>query len=206
MSMMTPDIAAKAREQLKLSQALVAKETGISRSYLSQYEGSKRILEDHLISALEEFYKSNGWTADEKHQEQSVEQALNSPDHDLIIADGFVVAQEALADYILDDLLDEYYTNNAEIDRLAKQEIERGFFGGFNEESAYSECAIPLALMARQYQIIQILQGKYEPTKNISDIKTTADIDTKGDYIEVLISNATPDRVRPISEEFEEAV
>ena len=60
--------------------------------------------------------------------------------------------------------------------------------------------------MARQYQIIQILQGKYEPTKNISDIKTTADIDTKGDYIEVLISNATPDRVRPISEEFEEAV
>lgn len=202
---LTPDMSVKAREHLNLSQAKAAAETGISRSYLNQFEGSKRVLEDHLLEQLADFYESKGWKPDSATLVAPVEQHLNRLDHELCILDGFVVSLDASADYVVEDLLSEYYANNQEIDQLMAKEFTRGLFGGFIEDEAIKASLRPLALMARQYEIKRILHGQTEnwpePLTNASKMMNNASlIRTCGDYIQVLMVNASEKRVMPIAD------
>lgn len=57
--------AADARAMLNLSQAKVSRETGISRSYLSQFENGSRKLANSEISSLREYYEEAGYVFDD---------------------------------------------------------------------------------------------------------------------------------------------
>lgn len=203
---MTPDVAVKAREQLNLSQAKVAAETGISRSYLSQFEVGRRVLEDSQLEILWDYFESNGWTPNPSLQTQPVQEQLTSSNHGLSIKDGFVVASGASDHYLLEDLLGELYSNNQEIDLLLDKEFERGLFGIFIEEEARKASIYPLMLMARQCEIVRILHGKTDgwiaplqsnPTPEVNGSK----IKTVGDYIRALIGVNLKKRTMPVSNE-----
>lgn len=202
---LTPDMSVKARDQLNLSQAKAAAETGISRSYLNQFEGSKRVLEDHLLETLASYYESKGWKPDESVLSKPVEQHINSPEHGLSIIDGFVVSIDASESYIVEDLLSEHYANDQEIERLISKEFKRGIFGGFIEDEALRSCLRPLTLMARQYEIKRILHGQTEDwpsplTSNNPLMRDPSLIRTAGDYIQVLMATALEKRTMPVVE------
>lgn len=57
--------AADARAMLNLSQAKVSRETGISRSYLSQFENGSRKLSNSELSSLREYYEEAGYVFDD---------------------------------------------------------------------------------------------------------------------------------------------
>jgi transcriptional regulator with XRE-family HTH domain len=198
---LTPDMAAEARQSLNLSQAKAAKETGINRAYLSQFESGKRVLEDTLLETLSSYYESQGWQPTQEQAKASVEQLINSDKHPLNIADGFVVSDDAAEEFILEDLLDEYYKNAQEIESLLQDELDKGLLGFFNEERALRQSVRPLLLMARQFQIKQILHGHYEEHPRDVDIEDGSTLTTVGDFIEALIISACPDRIRPYLEE-----
>ena len=196
MNTLTPDLAVEARQQLKLSQAKAAKESGINRAYLSQFESSKRVLDDSQLERLANFYTSQGWNPPTEAAESTYEQLLNSDKHDLTIIDGFVIAPEAF-DVGAETLLDEYYELDEEIRELKSKEVKRGLFGGLDEYETRDQCMRPLALMARQCEIKQILQGQLDTNSLEADKDDTSTIHTIGDYMEVLLQHATPDRFVP---------
>ena len=207
MSYLTPDRAIAARESLSLSQSLVARETGIARSYLSQFENSKRVLEDSQLEELNDYYMSQGWTPSEESMKQSPEQLINSGKHGLTIADGFVVCQYPAANgYIVEDLLDAYYENSQLIHDALNQKLERGFFGGLDEEEALKDCLRPLLLMARQYEIKQILSGQYTKPSSSVTPSDSSTVQTVGDYLEVLMMARIPNRHPQTQDELEKAV
>lgn len=194
MSYLTPDQAVAARESLNLSQSLVAKETGISRAYLSQFENSRRILEDYLLEAIHDCYVNHGWEPPEQVTEAPVEQMINDIDNGLTIMDGFVVSDYAEAEgYVLEELLDEYYENSQKIKQHLEKELKRGFFGGVDDDSALKSSIPPLLLMARQFEIKQILHGQYTANDAI-DPEDSSTIQTVAHYLENLLMRAFPSR------------
>jgi|GEM_PF-868959 len=200
MNYLTPDQAVMARETLNLSQAKVARDTGINRAYLSQFEGSKRILEDQPLSRLQEYYMSLGWAPSPETSTASVKQLLDSDKHNLTIMDGFVVAMESFSSEAeAEVLLDEYYAIGEEIVELKQQELKRGFFGGLDESEALSDSLRALVLMGRQCEIKQMLQGQLEPDQSVVDRNDKSTVQTVGDFIEVLLQGGCPDRFIPVT-------
>jgi len=208
MTKLTPSEAIKARETLNLSQSRVARDTGLSRSYLSQFENGKRILEDRWLNTLYEYYSSLGWSNTKESTSDSTESNPPSPtklDHKLNIVDGFVIPIGVEAEYVVEDLMDEFYDNSQKIEKCRHKKISRnvGFlFGddrGIDNETAYEESRRMLILMARQYEIIQILHGQHENCH--SGVTTELDtVKTVGDYVAALICATLPDRVFSVDE------
>jgi len=196
MTILTPDQAIAARESLKLSQAKVAKDTGINRGYLSQFEGSKRVFEDDKLTTLEDYYLGLGWQPDEATRNAPVDQLLNSDKHGLTIIDGFVVAPAAIG-FEAERLLEEYYEADQEIQSLLEQESEKGLFGGLDQEATLKACYRPLVLMARQYEIQKIIQGQFEDKYHEADLEQTSSIRSLGDCIEALMKGVLPGRLLP---------
>jgi len=196
MNVLTPDLAIQAREQLKLSQSKAAKESGINRAYLSQFEGSKRVLDDSQLERLAQFYSSLGWEPPSEAVESTQEQLLNSDKHGLTIIDGFVIAPDAF-EAGAESLLDEYYELEEEIKELKTKKVKRGLFGGLDEHDARDQCMRPLALMARLCEIKQVLQGQFDTESIEVDKDDTSTVQTVGDYLEVLLQHAKPDRFVP---------
>jgi len=195
MNYLTPDQAVMARETLSLSQARVAKDTGINRAYLSQFEGSKRVLEDRPLANLYEYYVEQGWKPEAEASTASVKQRLSSDKHDLIIMDGLVIAPKAFA-FDAEALLDESYEIEEEIVRLKQQKLKRGLFGGLDKSEAMDSCIRPLILMNRQCEIREILQGKFEYDHSDVDLSVEDNVQTVVDYLELLLRCGV--RNRPI--------
>lgn len=55
----------------------------------------------------------------------------------------------------------------------------------------------PLALMARLCEIKQVLQGQFDTESIEVDKDDTSTVQTVGDYLEVLLQHAKPDRFVP---------
>lgn len=190
MNVITPDQSVEAREGLQLSQAMVARETGVSRPYISQFEHSKRILEDGWLEKLHDFYVSRGWEFNDDVDDESMEARLKSSKNALKIADGFVVC-DSIGEADVEDLLEEYYANSVEIQKLEKTELRRSIFGGLSEEEKLRSSLRPLILMARQYRIKQMLHGQYVPHEHDIDASDDDTLVVAGDYIAALIDVAT---------------
>lgn len=104
-----------------------------------------------LLTALEDYYLGLGWTP-------TPEQLFNNDKHGLSLIDGFVIAA-SVPQELAKELLDRYYENNRQIEQLLTRESAKGFFRDFDSEMTLSMSIHPLTLMARQYEILQILQG-----------------------------------------------
>jgi transcriptional regulator with XRE-family HTH domain len=203
MNIITPDLATEAREQLKLSQAKVARDTGINRPHLSEFERSKRILNDPQLEALHTYFVGLGWEPSEDTNIESAEQLLSSDKHSLTITDGFVAIDLPPGD--LDQLLEEFYDNQQKIEELKKEPAARAVIGWIHEGEAQKQLIEVLLLIARQYEIVQIIHGQHEILINVipGDQST---ILTTGEYIEANIMQSFPDRLEPELEHLKEAV
>lgn len=192
MEHITPAQSASARQQLGLSQAKVAKETKINRTYLSQFESGKRILPDLELLRLSDFYESLGWS---NIGEGSLDSSVQMPASEHYrIADGFVIAEPSLM-FDLEDLLDEYQDNDRKVRELVEAELPRGFlFGGLNHDEAVAAALKPLVLMAANCQIQQILHGTYEVDNWDLEMADEDSITTVGDYITALINRFSRNR------------
>ncbi|MFT6910207.1 MAG: transcriptional regulator with XRE-family HTH domain [Oleiphilaceae bacterium] len=172
----SPVQAVSAREELNLSQAKVASDTGISRPYLSQFEGGKRILEDDKQQILLDYYLGYGWIylepifADEKDDFLPY-----------IIRDGFAVP-ESIHNQELEDLLSEHYENAEKIEQLKLTEVKRGsWLGSIDKEHANFIWLQVMMLAARQYTIKQLLHGQLDVGGEFVE-QEKAQISTIGEY------------------------
>lgn len=196
MNVLTPDQAIEARVSLNLSQAKVASDTGINRAYLSQFESGKRVLEDRYLDPLLEYYENQGWKPAPDVEKQPVAQRINSPKHSLHISDGFVIAGSVNSAQE-EELLEEYYQNGLELEKLSSEDLPRGFLGGLDENAAIKKSLRPLLLAARQFEIKQILHGQHAPRKANVDPEDSRTVVTVSDYLECLLMNAFPGRLIP---------
>lgn len=187
---LTPNQSIEAREQLSMSQSKAASAVGINRAYLSEFESSKRVLEDHAMDKLTRFYKEQGWKPDVN---VPVAQSLNSNKHGLTLVDGMVMGAHVPKN-VQEQLLAEMYELETEIEKLMERPVERFLFGGLDEKDCVSHSIRPLMLMCRQNEIKKILQGRIDgpySEANESDLKS---INTIGDFIEAAMKIAVPDR------------
>lgn len=178
---LNPDDALYAREMLNLSQAKVAKDTGLSRSYLSQYESGKRVLEDKWMRALKGYYENLGWVAPEPKEPDEMDVCL------VRSRDGFVISED-LTDKTVESLLDEYYSNAERIEGIQQSELRRGFFGGIDEENSMKSVLAITLLSHRQFIIKQLLHGQLENDPISQDLETN-DIETMGQYVNYLFNS-----------------
>lgn len=186
----TPSIAVAARQELGLSQAMVSRQTGINRAYLSDFEGGKRLLADRQLGALFDYFVGEGWIPDDAAEAAIVSKPEISMCGEHAIADGFVLAAPAV-DSELEALLEEYYRNEDFIASEMANRIQRGILGGIDQADARQASIAALSAMARQYQIVQILHGRYQaPNKEIDWAKRST-VQTVGDYVHLLAESAS---------------
>jgi transcriptional regulator with XRE-family HTH domain len=173
---LSPAQAVSAREEVSLSQAKVASDTGISRPYLSQFEGGKRILEDDKQQILLDYYAGYGWLYPEPIFEDDNDDFLP-----YIIRDGFAVS-ESIHNQELEDILSEHYENAEKIDKLKLTEVKRGsWLGKIDKEHANWIWLQVMMLTARQYTIKQLLHGQLDVSGEFVE-QEKAQISTIGEY------------------------
>ena len=147
---------------------------------------------------------AQGWKPGSDVSSASVKQLLNSDKHDLTIMDGLVVAPNS---FVVDAeaLLDESYEIEEEIARLKQRKLKRGFFSGLDGSEALATCARPLILMNRQCEIKKILQGRFESDYSSIDLSDEDNVQTVGDYLELLLRYGVRNRFVPTLREGEAA-
>lgn len=172
--------AVAARSALNLSQAKVAKDIGLSRAYLSQFESGKRILEDRWQSSLLEYYKTKGWSP-----EAASALTTGTEPSSIKIRDGFQVS-DALDDAEIEELLNTYYENQVKIEILASTEAPKGFFEGISEERAQKPTLELLSFACHQDVILRRLRGQ----NKIIDCLAIPyrEIETIGEYVGSLMA------------------
>lgn len=142
-----------ARVSLNLSQAKVAKEVNLNRSYLSQFESEQRLLKDDEKQAIYEYYLSMGLN-EEIVQERPVEVLL--AENEIQLIDGFQIPVNN-DPFQTEDWLVQLNENEEELSKL---------FGVIDKsnllftDSKYEKAAErALLLMADNYVLIKYLQG-----------------------------------------------
>lgn len=157
----TSQQAKNARTAAQLSQGRVASEVGINRSYLSQFECGKYLLDDAALSRLFDYYSKRGVKLESLGCVLSVQGEDDSEERYLPrLRDGFQLPQEADEERV-DLLLDEYSENRHRISNMSKIDLSNsGFLGfGIDEDKANKKTDEVINIMARNYAIIEELQG-----------------------------------------------
>ena len=166
-ALLQPEASIQARDLLNLSQARVAKDTGINRAYLSQFENGKRILKDAENDALYNYYDEQGLDVAELKQPQQPEALPSQPElkpvysvNPLRIKDGMVITRD-LDSETVEMLMVEYYDLQQQIEQTLKQPVKRGvIFGGIDHETTFNRVLPVLLQCYRLYQLKLILQGQ----------------------------------------------
>jgi transcriptional regulator with XRE-family HTH domain len=155
---LTPAQSVSAREELNLSQAKVASNTGVSRPYLSQFEGGKRILEDGDQQKLLDYFLGHGWEQPEPVFEGDGSAELVP----YVVHDGFVVPN-SISNEDIESILEEYCENSAKIEGIRSMEVKRGAWSGnIDIHHANAQWLVALMLTARQFTIKQLLHGQVD--------------------------------------------
>lgn len=184
MSILTPDQCFQAREALGLSQSQVAKDVGIPRSYLSQFEGGKRNLEDRWIKALWDYFLEFGWGPGPEELDEL--QGLAPAGKGRVVRDGFAIPG-GLDLAIVEALLEEHYENTERINEIRLRPLPRGIiFGGVDEEKATERALEVLLLEHRQFQIKQQIHGQSPDTEPV-DLSDHSALRNIGDYVDSMM-------------------
>lgn len=172
---LSPANCVSAREELNLSQAKVASDTGISRPYLSQFESGKRVLEDAKQQDLLDYYEDQGW-------ERPIAASDVEPEVlPFVLRDGFVVI-DSIDEVDLEGILAEYCDNAERIEKLKATEIRRGSWSGnIDLDHAHTEWLKVMMLSARQCTIKRLLHGQADVSGEFVEQDREA-ISTIGEY------------------------
>ena len=182
MTILSNTQAVAARAAASLSQSFVAKDIGISRAYLSQFESGKRILEDRWLIALKEYYQARGW-----NPESSTSSAPEIESDNIRIRDGFQISG-ALEEDEIESLLENYYSNQLEIEALSGSEVPRGsIFQSVAKEKALKIVFQVFCLTAQQDDIVRKLRG-HDTVFSISSMPYR-EMETTGQFAGSLIAD-----------------
>ncbi len=162
-SIISADQCKSARSTLGLSQAAVARATGINRTQLALFEVRRYVLEDERLRTLRAYFEAGGYqfardaeaaSAATAPATSSDRSANGHPDAKLL--DGFIVAS-GLDEAPVEDMLAEIANNDEAIVQLAALPGRTGFWGG---EPIAADRDTSLRLMARNYLLVRGLQGR----------------------------------------------
>ncbi len=183
--------SSEARRILGLSQAAVARETGVNRAYISQFESGKMVLKDAPVQALAAFYVSAGWMPEDSDAEpQRDATGLVASPHRVV--DGYVVAPSDVP-YAEEALFGVLHRCSEQIESELDRVLPRDFFGGLDEDRALQAAAPALALAFVRDRIIGILHGTWMPEPSGADMEDLDSIETVGDFINALLASKVPD-------------
>lgn len=184
MTILTNTQAVAARTALSLSQTSVAKDVGINRTYLSQFESGARILEDRWQSSLLEYYQAQGWEPDSNQAPPQGQGNTVS----IRMRDGFQISAN-LDDEQVEGLLTSYYDNQLQIEELARSELPRGsIFQSIAKERALKIAFKIFCLTAQQDNILRQLRG-HDPVLHCNEMPYR-EMETVGQYAGSLIAEA----------------
>ncbi|MBW2941935.1 helix-turn-helix domain-containing protein [Zhongshania aquimaris] len=181
MNILSNTQAVAARSALSLSQAKVAKDIGLSRAYLSQFESGKMILEDRWLNALNDYYQDQGWSP----EEASPTETSNTVDT-IRMRDGFHISAE-LDDSQVEELLNSYYENRFQIEALGNALAPKSFLMGLSREKAQKSTFKLLCLTALQDSILRQLRG-HDTVIECCHPMRYRDAETIGQYASSLIA------------------
>ncbi|MEM1402363.1 MAG: helix-turn-helix transcriptional regulator [Pseudomonadota bacterium] len=193
MKKLSPQESRAARSALGISQAQVSTATGVSRSYISQFENEKLVLRDNDARLVADYYRSLGWIDDDSAERKSP--VVPSP---FKAVDGYVVApsdvpydEEALFELLRDsaDALD------AELNKP----LPRGLLGGIALDDAMNAAACALAHAFAQVRLIGLLHGTWVPGDIQADLRDAESLSTVGDFLDALIANHVDGFKRTVS-------
>ncbi|SEL57103.1 helix-turn-helix domain-containing protein [Nitrosovibrio tenuis] len=157
----TAQQAKTARVNAQLSQGRVASDLGINRSYLSQFESGKLLFDDATVNRLRDYYMKREAGVESLAQVPAAPLKDDSDESNTLrLRDGFLLPPEADEDHV-EALLNEYAENRRQIRELCNIDLSNsGFLGfGVDEDKARKLTDDVLGLMARNYTIIEELQG-----------------------------------------------
>jgi len=169
----TAQQAKTARFNAQLSQGRVASDLGINRSYLSQFESGKLLFDDATLNRLRDYYVNRETLVESPAQVPSAQCRDDSEESNTVrLRDGFLLPPEADEDHV-EALLNEYAENRRRIADICNIDLSNsGFFGfGVDEDVANKKADDVLCLMARNYIIVEELQG--HETFDLNSAQTT---------------------------------
>lgn len=124
-----------ARAALAKSQGEVAKETNISRAYLSQFENGIRKLTDSEIVVLRDYYEDLGFVfqSDKSNYKENAKAVLESAQKKLVDVDAVSVKSVELSELLLQvgDLIAQLEMPDTEFEQIEEEGIQ--FFDGAEE-------------------------------------------------------------------------
>lgn len=177
---LTPAQSAEARNALGLSQAAVANETGLSRVYLSQFEGGKRILEDQWLDKLIECYEEKGWVNEAGGPDDSDQDNHYVPR----VRDGFIIP-DAMPDDSAESIMDRLYVTRQKRKALESERIPT--FLGLPDGTAARKKVLQLGLLCRQETaLVAEMQGQLDMGDAPSD-ETKQKVQTVAQYADYLL-------------------
>lgn len=185
-----PKHSRDARDELGLSQTVVAKAIQLNRNYLSGWENGTKVLHDEILVRLYEFYESKGYVFPDM-EGMSLDEVLAAPVAPVtpvapvapvgrVIPDGFYIVDgylipEGISPGTVENILEEVAFNTDMIDFFLSDEkrVEPIFKkGGWFEEDSSDETPVEnqkskslgfIKLMARNHFLLMKLRGeRYE--------------------------------------------
>lgn len=171
----TPDAAREARAKARLSQARVAKDTGISRTKLALFEVQKYLLDDQDLTALRDYFCGLD-VLDEQALVTPHGRESNGIDVGCSVLDGFAVPA-GLDQELVENALEEICANDQQIMMLARNRAERDWLIFPGDKKQRNEI---VRLMARNYLLTRYLQGREAVEQSQDDF-------TNGDAVVELI-------------------
>lgn len=186
----TGNQAKQARLTLLLSQSKVAKECGINRSYLSQFEHGHRKLSEPDLETLHDYFSSedeDDTVTPQEEDDQSIFDVTPFNRFKKYILDDFVISPQ-VDEVSAENLIDEYHALSDHMEQFYEREPVKSWFYGVSKEETL-EKALPVLLAAyRQHVIIQTLLNKPRE-QDSKPIKSIDDVNNIKDFLCFLLSN-----------------
>lgn len=163
-NILSPSEAKQARASAKLSQAKVASDLGINRTYLSLFEGGRYVFDDSTLIALRDYYEELGFDADcgiSADCDEGLEQGYPgfAASKEVVVRGGVDIpasAEEAAAE----EYLSARSTNMRRIREICSEKVERGLLGGIDRESLNSRLDEAVRLLAKNELITAQMHGR----------------------------------------------
>ena len=164
-SILTAAQSKAAREFLGLSQNAVSKEVGVNRSQLGLFEVKKYVLPDQTLRALREYYEGQGYPFEEQSRSRARRSNLSEADGELLNSFFVPLDQDGEeAQYILEEIA----ASEKKIEQKCAENPEVNDWLIFSDPDTEGRDEI-IRLMARNYQLVRLMQGydilaKTDPT------------------------------------------
>jgi transcriptional regulator with XRE-family HTH domain len=191
----SPKQARSARIAAQISQGKVATDLGLNRSYLSLFESGKYVFDDATLRSLCDYFQARGTSQNEEPQAEATVTANSTAGASVTdstesegprLCDGFLIPPGADEDEV-DRLLDEYARNRAKITALCAYDIRGNSFLFMDSSEVSAKTAHVLRLMARNFVIIETLQG-HDTVQPWTEEARKSRPSTTGDFLSQMFS------------------